>query len=65
MHTIHDIKICWLNVQCSDLHNQIQVINNRALPIILQQSIAVQQMSCTSSYSTEVKTDGYHWGEPE
>ena len=40
----------------SDLHSEIQDINNRALPISFHSRVAVQQ----NSYSTEMRTDGYH-----
>ena len=55
------IKIYWFNVQFSDLHSQIQVIN-RALPIISQQSSSTENMMMykTYSYTTEIRTDGYH-----
>ena len=49
---------CWFNVQCSDLHNQIQVINKGHF--LSFHSKVVQQTSCTNSYSTEMKKDAYH-----
>ena len=53
------IKICYFNEKCSDLHNQIQVINNRTLPIISQHSSSTE-VSCTSNYSTKMRTNDYH-----
>ena len=52
------IKIYLFKLQCivNDLHNQIQVITNRALPTVSFHSrVAVQQISCTNSYSTELR----------
>ena len=44
----------------SDLYSQIQVINNKAFPIISQQSSSTANMHKIAIASTEMRTDGYH-----
>ena len=56
---VPDIMVCWFNMYIAVFHyNQNQVMNNRALSVIWQQSSSIANI--TYKYSTETRTNSHH-----